>query len=121
MKRFIATAAAVALLAAFGAPALAAEAKDGTWHGVITDSTCGKKHVGMGKEEAKACALKCVEKGGSLTLYDPASDKMFSLSDQAKAKEFAAENVVVMGTLSADGKTITVSGIQKGEGKKEGS
>ena len=121
MRRSIAALSVLCMLMAFGAVKLyAADTKTDTWHGVITDDMCGKKHMEMKNDEAKACALKCVEKGGKFALYDPTSDKVFVLSDQSKAKEFAAEHVVVMGSLSEDGKTITVTSIQKGEGKKEG-
>lgn len=94
----------------------AADAREMTWHGVITDDVCVKKHMSAGD---KACALKCVEDGAKFVLYDPKADKVFALSDQARAKEFAAEHVVVRGTLSADGKSITVAEIRKGEGKKQ--
>jgi hypothetical protein len=116
MKRSVAMALVMAIAVSF-AVLYAADAKETAFHGVITDDMCGKKHMGG---DDKACAVKCVEKGAKFALYDPKADKVFALSDQAKAKEFAAEHVVVMGTLSADGKTITVTGIQKGEGTKEG-
>jgi len=93
----------------------AANPKEGTWHGVITDDMCGKKHMGA---DAKACALSCVEKGAKFALYDPKADKVFILSDQAKAKALATEHVVVTGSLSEDGTTINVTDIQKGEGRK---
>src|SRR5215510_11884395 len=115
MKRFVALSLALTFAVAFAA-LYAADAKETTFHGVITDDMCGKKHMGG---DDKACALKCVEKGAKFALYDPKADKVFALSDQTKAKDFAAENVVVTGTLSDDGKTITVTNIQKGEGKKD--
>jgi hypothetical protein len=95
----------------------AADARETTWHGVITDDVCAKKHMNAGD---KACALKCVEDGAKFVLYDPKADRVFALSDQARAKEFAAEHVVIRGTLSADGKSITVAEIRKGDGKKQG-
>ena len=49
----------------------------------------------------------------------PKTDTLYALSDQAKAKEFAGDHVAVKGTLDADGKSITVAGIQKAEGKKK--
>ena len=91
MKRFVALSLAFAFAVAFAA-LYAAEAKETTFHGVITDDMCGKKHMGG---DDKACALKCVEKGAKFALYDPTSDKVFALSDQTKAKGFAAEHVTV--------------------------
>lgn len=114
MKRFVALSLAMVFAVAFAA-LYAEEAKETTFHGVITDDMCGKKHMGG---DDKACTLKCAEKGAKFALYDSTSDKVFALSDQSKAKAFAAEHVVVKGTLSTDGNTITVTDIQKGEGKK---
>ncbi|HET6374083.1 MAG TPA: hypothetical protein VFG76_12310 [Candidatus Polarisedimenticolia bacterium] len=114
MKRIVAVSLALVFSVAFAA-LYASDAKPTMFHGVITDDMCGKNHMGG---DAKSCTLKCVEKGAMFALYDPKADKVFALSDQAKAKEFAAEHVVVSGTLSEDGKTITVTQIQKGEGKK---
>ena len=116
MKRSVALALTMVIAVSFVA-LYAADAKETTFHGVITDDMCGKKHMGG---DDKACAVKCVEKGAKFALYDPKADKVYALSDQAKAREYAADHVVVTGTLSADGKTISVTGIQKGEGMKEG-
>ena len=116
MKRLVSLSLVLVFAAAFAA-LYAAETKENTWHGVITDDMCGKKHMGG---DDKACTLKCVEKGAKFALYDAKADQVFALSDQTKAKDFAAEHVVVKGTISTDGKTITVMDIQKGEGKKEG-
>ena len=117
MRRFLAVLAVLAL--AVGVASLyAAEAKEDTWHGIITDDACGKKHVEMTPEKAKACTLSCVEKGSKMVLYNKKDDKTYMLSDQAKAKEFAGDRVVVKGTIDAEGKTITVASIEKPEPKK---
>lgn len=119
MKRLLAVLAVVALAVGIGS-LYAAETKEDTWHGIITDDMCGKKHLEMTAEKAKECALSCAEKGAKMVLYDKKDDKTFMLSDQAKAKEFAGQHVVVKGMLDADGKSITVSSIEKPEPKKEG-
>ena len=59
MKRVMAVALAVVFAASFGV-LLAVEAQEATWHGIITDDMCGKKHMEMKPDEAKSCALKCV-------------------------------------------------------------
>jgi len=118
-RRLIAALAVMALTMSFGA-LLAADAAEGTWSGIITDDSCGKKHAEMAPDKARECALRCAEKGGKLVLYDKSTDKSFALSDQSKAKEFAGDRVVVKGTLDADGKSIKVSSIAKGEPAKEG-
>ena len=119
MRRMLALMAVVGLAIGIGS-LYAAEAKTDTWHGIITDDMCGKKHVEMSADKAKECALSCVAKGSKLVLYNKKEDKTFMLSDQAKAKEFAGQHVVVTGTLDADGKSITVSSMQKPEEKKGG-
>jgi len=118
-RRLIAVLAIMALTMGVSA-LLAAETTEATWHGIITDDMCGKKHVEMSADKAKECALSCVAKGSKLVLYNKKEDKTFMLSDQAKAKEFAGQHVVVTGTLDADGKSITVSSMQKPEEKKGG-
>ena len=118
MRRLLSVIAVVALAMAIGS-LYAAETKENTWHGIITDDMCGKKHLEMTPEKARECALSCVKKGSHLVLYNKKDDKTFMLSDQAKATEFAGEHVVVNGTIDAAGKEITVTSIQKGEKKQE--
>ena len=120
MRRLALVSLALASLLAAAGVARAAEparAKEGTWHGVITDDRCGRKHMGA---DEKACAQSCVENGAKYALYDPKADKVFILSDQARARALVTEHVVVKRTLSPDGGTIQVTDIQKGEGRKEG-
>jgi len=118
MRRLLAVLAVVAFTVGIGS-LCAAEAKEDTWQGIITDEGCGKKHAEMTTEKAKSCALSCAERGAKLVLYNKQDDKIFMLSDQAKAKEFAGEQVVVKGMIDADGKSITVSSIQNPEPKRE--
>jgi ABC-type transport system substrate-binding protein len=127
MKRFLLTAAAVCGLCV-GAMAVraaddAAEGKE--VKGVLIDNNCGAKQA---SEEAaanhpKTCAMKegCAKSG-----YAVMSGKKLIKFDEkgnAKAKEYlaVAENatkVIVIGTLSEDGKTITVTDI-KPQAKKD--
>jgi hypothetical protein len=127
MKRFLLTAAAVCGLCV-GAMAVraadeAAEAKE--IKGVLIDNNCGSKQA---SEEAaanhpKACALKegCAKSGFAVM----SGKKLIKFDEKGntKAKEYlgVAENatkVIVVGTLSEDGKTITVKEI-KPQAKKE--
>ena len=119
MKRWMAVLTVVALTMGIGA-LVAAETGEATWQGIITDGMCGKKHLQLAPEKARECALRCLEKGDKLVLYDDKNDKTFDLSDQGKAKEFAGQSVVVKGAIGADGKSITVSSIQKSEPVKGG-
>src|SRR5512140_3392953 len=76
--------------------------------GVITDSICARAgshdeamHMSgdMGKT-AKECTIACVDKhGAKYVLWDVAKKKIYRLSDQDRAKEFAGQPVKVSGTL----------------------
>lgn len=112
MRRLLASVTTFAFLAGLSL-VMAGEAKVATFQGLITDDVCGKNHA----NGDSAGVTKCVEKGAHYALYDAKSDRVYLLSDQAKAKEFAAAQVTVQGTLSEDGKTITVTSIQKDQGK----
>ncbi len=88
-----------------------ASAKGGagkTFEGNISDSMCGVKHMMPGGD--KACTLECVKSGSKYVLADPASGKVYQLSDQKKPEEFAGQKVKVTGTLK--GSTITVTSIE---------
>ncbi|MGH9446528.1 MAG: DUF5818 domain-containing protein, partial [Terriglobia bacterium] len=77
--------------------------------GNISDSACGLHHT-MGSS-AKQCTLMCVRMGSKFVLANETDHKVYALSDQAKAKPFAGENVRVVGTLK--GSTIEVSSITR--------
>jgi Protein of unknown function (DUF5818) len=79
-----------------------------TFTGNISDSMCGLKHMMPGG--AKECTIECVKNGSKYVLADPASGKVYELSDQKKPAEFAGEKVKVTGTLK--GKVITVTSIE---------
>jgi len=76
--------------------------------GNISDSMCGLKHMMPGGD--KSCTVDCVKAGATYVLADPASGKVYELSDQKKPVEFAGEKVKVTGTLK--GKVITVTSIE---------
>jgi hypothetical protein len=77
--------------------------------GNISDSMCGLKHVMPGKSD-KECTLECVRAGSKYVLADPASGKVYQLSDQKKPEEFAGQKVKVIGILNGD--TISVTAIE---------
>lgn len=87
--------------------AMAAPAAQKTFVGNISDSMCGLKHMMPGGD--KACTLECVKNGAKFVLADEANKKVYQLSDQDKAKNFAGAKVKVTGTLKGD--TIEVSSI----------
>ena len=126
MRRILLTAAAACGLSllAFGASAQDAKGEAKEVKGVLIDKACGSKQDSEDKAAGhpKACAMKegCAKSG-----YGVFSGKNFIKFDEAgdaKAKEYLAvpENatkVVVVGTVSEDGKTIAVKEI-KPQGKK---
>ena len=79
-----------------------------TFVGDISDSMCGLKHMMPGG--AKACTEECVKNGSKYVLADQTHQKVYRLSDQDKAKNFAGAKVRVTGTLKDD--TIEVSSIK---------
>ena len=89
-------------------------AHDKEFTGQMTDDMCGRNHM-MGGVTAKECADKCVAAGAKYALFVPDDEKMYVVDDQAKAKKFAGDNVVVKGSVGEDGKTIKVSSIAKQE------
>jgi len=80
-----------------------------TFVGNVSDSMCGLKHIMPGKTD-KECTLECVKAGSKYVLADPATGKVYQLSDQKKPEEFAGQKVKVTGTLKGD--TITVTAIE---------
>ena len=130
MRRFLLTAAVACGLCAGAAAVKAADdaakdAKTTEVKGVLIDNQCGAKQDSEEKAAGhpKACALKegCAKSG-----FGVMSGKQlikFDDAGNAKAKEYlgVAENatkVVVVGTVSEDGKTIAVKEI-KPQAKKE--
>jgi hypothetical protein len=99
----------VVLLGAATAPPLPRPAQHvQAFKGNISDSACGLKHMMSGSSPQK-CTLECINMGAKFVLADEVHQKVYALSDQAKARPFAGENVVVKGTLS--GVTINVESI----------
>lgn len=98
----------MAILLAAGIALASPKAEGKTFVGNISDSMCGLKHMMPGGD--KACTLECVKGGSKYVLADPASGKVYDLSDQKKPAEFAGEKVKVTGTLK--GKLITVTSIE---------
>ena len=121
MRRILLTAAAACGLSilAFGASAQDAKGEAKEVKGVLIDNACGGKQASeeSAANHPKACATKegCAKSG-----YGVMSGKTLIKFDDAgntKAKEYLAvadntTKVVVLGTVSEDGKTITVKEIK---------
>ncbi|HSF43971.1 MAG TPA: DUF5818 domain-containing protein [Thermoanaerobaculia bacterium] len=107
---FVAVLAVVALALPF-----ANAGTKGTWTGWVTDESCGAKGA---KAEHKDCALKCIENGGKLVFYNTADEKIYSLDNQATAKEHLGHEVKVTG--EAEGTAIKVEKIEMAEANHAG-
>jgi hypothetical protein len=87
--------------------ALAASAgTKGSWTGWVTDEHCGAKGASA---DHKACAEKCLQKGGKLVFYNTGDKKIYSLDNQDMAKANIGHEVKVTGEV--DGKSIKVASI----------
>lgn len=78
--------------------------KSRTFTGTISDKMCGAKHMMEGKS-AKECTLEC----GPPFVLVTADGKIYELSNKETPKEFAGQQVNVIGTLK--GELITVKSI----------
>ncbi len=108
MKKLTYLALSIALASglSFGRPKPAAPSGTKVFVGEISDSMCGLKHM---MPVAKKCTLGCVKNGAKFVLADQKHKKVYGLSDQQKAEEFAGQEVKVEGKL--EGKTIQVASI----------
>jgi hypothetical protein len=88
-----------------------------TFVGVITDGQCAVK--GSHKEIMKKakvntqanCVKGCARRYG-FVLYEPATKKIYKLSDQERPAELAAKRVRIKGALNKATQTIYVSSIE---------
>ncbi len=108
MKRVLCLVAVLAL-----ACAVAASAAE-TWKGSISDKMCGADHKG---QDPVTCTLDCV-KHGSPFIFVVSKDKILDIQNQKDAKinaeltKYAGKNVTVTGTMSQDGKAVTIESIK---------
>lgn len=92
-----------------------------TFTGAIMDSQCasmGNHDAGYkmtGTTTPKDCTLACVKAGSQFVLYNAATKSTYKLDDQTKPKDFAGENVKVIGTYNRRTKTIHVEKIEAGQ------
>jgi len=103
MTKQIALAVAVAALA-FAGP-------NEKFSGTITDDMCDKDHSGMKMGTDPKCVTECVKTmHAKYALYD--GKDVYVLSDQKTPAKFAAQKVIVTGTLDPAAKTIQVVRIE---------
>jgi hypothetical protein len=100
MKKLVLASLFVATLGSF-----AAMAEELT--GYISDSHCAAKHHEVSEANTK-CVEACIKKGDAVLVV---GDKVmkFDADSQAKAKEFAGQNVTI--AASMDGDTVKINSI----------
>lgn len=74
--------------------------------GFVQDQKCSGN---PGMKGNAACAQKCI-KGGDAAVLVAEDGKIYKISDQAKIKDHAGENVTVTGTVKGD--TIDVESVK---------
>lgn len=87
-------------------------AQPATFTGIIIDAECargGHSTMRMGETDAE-CAKACVLSHDSTYLLEDGAN-LYQLSDQKMPERFAAQKVVVAGTLDEKTKTIRVQSI----------
>lgn len=101
-------------LSGFAAPE---EKEEKEFRGYVTDDMCAAEHMMEGMND-KECADECVKMGAVYALFVPDDEKMYLAADPKKLEAYAGENVVVKGTMSADGKSIQVTSVARVEASK---
>jgi len=85
-----------------------------TWNGTISDKMCGADHKG---HDPAGCVRSCV-KGGSPYVFVVGTDQVLDIDNQKDSKiaasldKFAGKSVSVTGTMSKDGKSVTINSIK---------
>lgn len=110
MKRSWVPCAVSVLLLGLGVGPLAAEEKELAGH--VTDDMCGAEHMMEGMND-KECAVECVKMGAKYALFVPSEKKLYAVANQDQVEPYAGESVLVKGTVSSDGKTITVTSVSR--------
>jgi hypothetical protein len=89
-----------------------------TYLGIISDGQCAAKgsHAEVMKKASVNSAANCVKgcaRRYGYVLYNPASRKVYKLSDQELARDYPNQKVKVKGRLDKNTETIYVSSIER--------
>ncbi len=80
------------------------------WTGYISESHCGAKHDKVSDANTK-CINACLKNGSDAVLVHDGKVMKIDADSQAKAKEFAGQEVKITGT--SDNDTIKINSIDK--------
>lgn len=72
-----------------------------TMTGWISDSACSSGNASSAPAK-RDCAKRCIESGEAAVFVDDKEQKVYKVSDQAKAKAHLAGKVKVTGTVQGD-------------------
>jgi hypothetical protein len=88
--------------------AIAASAADSTTiNGWISDSMCGAKHAGTGKD----CVKKCIEGGMKPVFVDEAQKAVWTIDNPDAVKDFYGDHVTITATADEAKKSVHVESI----------
>lgn len=108
MKRIFAL-----LMAAFALTSITASAAHSAKiNGWISDSMCGAKHTGTGKE----CVKKCISEMGDAPVFvDEEKKAVWKIDNPDAVKAFYGDHVTVTATADADKKSVHIDSISATE------
>ena len=116
MKKAISRVLLAALVVSLASFAYAGEPVEGSWTGVVTDTSCGAKGA---KADHAACAAKCVkEHGAKYALYTADDQQVWVLSNQEEAGKMAGKEVTVKGKADKEKMSIEVASMEAAPPKK---
>jgi hypothetical protein len=103
MKRAIAL-----LVAGFCLTAIAAGAADSTKiNGWISDSMCGAKHTGSGKD----CVIKCIKMGQAPVFVDESKKAVWSIDNPGAVKSYYGDHVTITASTNEATKSVHIDSI----------
>lgn len=77
--------------------------------GWISDSSCGASNAN-GEKSSRECAATCIKGGSKAVFVSDADQKVYKVSDSAKAAKFLDKKVKVSGKVAGD--TIELASIE---------
>jgi hypothetical protein len=96
------------LLAGFALSAIAAYAAGSTKiDGWISDTMCGAKHAGSGKE----CVVKCIKMGDAPVFVDEAKKEVWTIDNPDAVKAFYGDHVTIKATADEAKKSVHIDSI----------
>ena len=84
--------------------------KEHAYYGDISDSNCGAHH--HMPDKPRACTLACIKHGAKYVFVTRGKVLMIENQKLPELAKFAGEHVRIMGTRTADGKSIAIATIR---------